>query len=85
MTDKKLDYVYCDNRSEGCSSAAILINDSYDRLRARGWRIWSGKSQSGIEYNVTLCPACVGQHAKSKPPERLPGDQPLPLFPDPTA
>jgi len=47
--------------------------------RAKGWRIFDGRSQTGKEINSHICPECGGT-ARSKlppPPPKLQEDEPL--------
>lgn len=68
--------MYCDRYSV-CN--AMLVDQTEDRARAKGWAIWEGTTMAGKQTRVVLCPRCVDAHRRRLDPHPvpLPGDQSL--------
>lgn len=55
-----------------CGNCSNSTMSSIDAARIAGWRIWDGKSQTGKEMSVRICPVCAGvEPAKPEPSWRV--------------
>jgi len=43
---------------QACDRCLIAAWASNDGLRARGWHVYDGTSQTGLPLHVRICPAC---------------------------
>ncbi len=71
---------YCDNYSR-CNSVMLDWSPEpipQDRLRAAGWHVYRGDNFTGQKLlEVALCPKCVGNGPREKPPVVLEGQEEL--------
>ena len=45
-------------KHQACDRCCIAAWASDDGLRARGWHVYDGKSETGKELHVRICAAC---------------------------
>lgn len=54
-----------DREHHACDMCLTGAWCSIDALRVRGWLVYDGKSQTGKELHVRICPACQRKGARS--------------------
>jgi len=60
VTDALFEIADSDPKREhqACDRCLVGAWASNDRLRARGWLVYDGTSQTGKELHVRICPKC---------------------------
>lgn len=67
--------LYCDNFGADCNSWS---DRTEAQARIKGWHIFEGPTQGGVQVKWILCPACVGQRRQlTRPPAVLEGQEML--------
>lgn len=51
-----------------CGNCSNSTRSSLDAARIAGWRIWEGKSVTGKDLEVRICPVCVGVEQPEEQP-----------------
>ena len=67
MTEPLFEVVMPDPRREhqACDLCMVGAWASDDALRVRGWQVYDGKSQTGRDLHVRICPACQRKGARA--------------------